>query len=104
MHNKFFLLPLAAIGLASAAPAAENVLVVLKNGSELRAEVLKERDDALILDLGTTILTLPRTDISRIEKDSEKAAAGQKAARRGDRLDVEATSLGPTLVVLRCTG
>lgn len=84
MHNKFFLLPLAAIGLASAAPAAENVLVILKNGSELRAEVLKERDDALILDLGTTILSLPRADISRIEKDSEKPAAGQKAAAQSE--------------------
>ena len=31
-------------------------------------------------------------------------AAGQKATRRGDRLDVEATSLGPILVVLRCAG
>jgi uncharacterized protein (TIGR01370 family) len=33
-----------------------------------------------------------------------QGAAGQKATRRGDRLDVEATSLGPTLVVLRCAG
>jgi hypothetical protein len=31
-------------------------------------------------------------------------APGQKATRRGDRLDVEASSLGPTLVVLRCAG
>ncbi len=33
-----------------------------------------------------------------------QGAPGQKATRRGDRLDVEATSLGPTLVVLRCAG
>ena len=33
-----------------------------------------------------------------------QGAAGLKATRRGDRLDVEATSLGPTLVVLRCAG
>ena len=85
MSKKSLLVPLAAFGLlALAAPAAENVLVVLKNGSELRAEVLKEREDSLVLDLGSTILTLLRTDIARIEKEADKAAAGQKAAAQSE--------------------
>ncbi|MBE7494319.1 MAG: trypsin-like peptidase domain-containing protein [Verrucomicrobiaceae bacterium] len=80
MRKNTLLAPLVAASLVSAAPAADSVLVVLKNGSELRAEVLKEREDALVLDLGTTILTLPRADISRVEKDASKITAGQRAA------------------------
>ena len=81
MSKKTLLVPFAAFGLlVTAAPAAETILVVLKNGSELRAEVLKEREDSLVLDLGSTVLTLPRTDIARIEKEADKAAASQKAA------------------------
>ena len=56
MSKKTLLVPLAAFGLlVTAAPAAETMLVVLKNGSELRAEVLKVRDDAVVLDLGEAI-------------------------------------------------
>ena len=32
-----------------------------------------------------------------------QAASGQRATRRGDRLDVEASSIGTTTVILRCT-
>ena len=85
MSKKSLLVPLAVFGLlVTAAPAAETMLVVLKNGSELRAEVLKEREDSLVLDLGTTVLTLPRTDIARIEKEADKAAEGQKAAAQSE--------------------
>lgn len=86
MSKKTLLVPLAAFGLlVTAAPAAETMLVVLKNGSELRAEVLKVRDDAVVLDLGSTIITLPHADIARIEKEADKnAAAGQKAAAQSE--------------------
>ena len=85
MSKKSLLVPLAAFSLlVVAAPAAETILVVLKNGSELRAEVLKEREDSLVLDLGTTVLTLPRSDIARIEKEADKTVAGQKAAAQSE--------------------
>ncbi len=61
--------------------AAEGVKIVLKNGAELRGEVLKERDDAVVLDLGHTVLTVPRTEISILEK---AAAAAQTAAVQGE--------------------
>ncbi|MFO1438018.1 MAG: trypsin-like peptidase domain-containing protein [Verrucomicrobiaceae bacterium] len=79
-------LPLAASGLlVMTAPAAELMRVVLKNGSELRAEVLKVRDDAVVLDLGSTVITLPHVDIARIEKEADKTAvAGQKAAAQSE--------------------
>lgn len=73
-----------ALGAADVASAAEMVLVVLKNGSELRAEVLKEREDSLVLDLGQTILSLPRVDIARIDKDVAKPEDGQKSTTLGE--------------------
>ena len=85
ISKKSLLVPLAAFSLlVVAAPAAETILVVLKNGSELRAEVLKEREDSLVLDLGTTVLTLPRSDIARIEKEADKTAASRKAASQSE--------------------
>jgi serine protease Do len=70
---------LAAACTAVSALAADTVKIVLKNGAELRGEVLKEREDSVVLDLGHTVLTLPRTEISMLEKAtaSAKAAAVQ---------------------------
>ncbi len=86
MRKMPLFLPLAASGLlVMTAPAAELMRVVLKNGSELRAEVLKVRDDAVVLDLGSTVITLPHVDIARIEKEADKTAvAGQKAAAQSE--------------------
>ena len=70
---------LAAACTAVSALAADTVKIVLKNGAELRGEVLKEREDSVVLDLGHPVLTLPRTEISVLEKAtaSAKAAAVQ---------------------------
>lgn len=94
-----FLLPLAVSGmLVMAVPAAETMLVVLKNGSELRAELLKEREDALVLDLGSTILSLPRADIARIERESPKPIDAPKAtAQSEDMYFVEPGRAGMTV-------
>ena len=91
MRKMPLFLPLAASGLlVMTAPAAELMRVVLKNGSELRAEVLKVRDDAVVLDLGSTVITLPHVDIARIDKEADKnAAAAPKAAQSEDMYFVE---------------
>lgn len=70
---------LAAACAAVSALATDTVKIVLKNGAELRGEVLKEREDSVVLDLGHTVLTLPRAEISVFEKAtaSAKAAAVQ---------------------------
>jgi serine protease Do len=70
--------------LAMAAPAAETMRIVLKNGSEIHAEVLKAREDAIVLDLGSTVITLPRAEIARIEKEADKTAGAPKAAAQGE--------------------
>ena len=68
--------------MVASAPAADTMKIVLKNGAELRGEVLKEREDAVVLDLGTTILTVPKGDISVFEKAS--AAVAKTAAVQGE--------------------
>jgi len=70
-----------AASMAVSALGADTMKVVLKNGAELRGEVLKEREDAVVLDLGSTILTVPRSDISVFEKAS---AAAKTAAVQGE--------------------
>ncbi|MFO1484018.1 MAG: trypsin-like peptidase domain-containing protein [Verrucomicrobiaceae bacterium] len=82
MHFHAFIGVLAAACLLSAASAGEVMKIVLKNGAELRGEVLKEREDALVLDLGHTVLTVPRSDVSIMEKAN--ATKTQAAAVQGE--------------------
>lgn len=67
--------------MAISALGADTMKIVLKNGAELRGEVLKEREDAVVLDLGNTILTVPRADISIFEKAT---ATAKTAAVQGE--------------------
>ncbi len=82
MRNNLSFGILAAVCMAVASASAETVKIVLKNGAELRGDVLKERDDAVVLDLGNTVLTVPRTEISILEKAN--AAAAKTAAVQGE--------------------
>ncbi len=72
---------LVAASMAISALGADTMKIVLKNGAELRGEVLKEREDAVVLDLGNTILTVPRSDISIFEKAT---AAAKTTAVQGE--------------------
>ena len=60
MRNNLSFGILVAACLAASSLWAENVKIVLKNGAELRGEVLKDREDAVVIDLGHTVLTVPR--------------------------------------------
>lgn len=73
---------LVAACFAASPLSAENVKIVLKNGAELRGEVLKDREDAIVLDLGHAVLTVPRSEISLFEKAGTSAA--KTAAVQGE--------------------
>jgi serine protease Do len=45
---------------------AESSLVELKSGAQLRAEVLADRPDRLVVDLGFTVLSIPRDEVDRV--------------------------------------
>lgn len=82
MRNNISFGILVAISVMVSQLAAENVKIVLKNGAELRGEVLKEREDAVVIDLGQNVLTLPRSEISILEKATVTAA--KTAAVQGE--------------------
>ncbi len=62
---------LAGLGLNTA--SAETV--VLKEKSSVTGKILAEKRDAVIVDLGYTVLTIPRSQIARIAKDEEEKPA-----------------------------
>lgn len=75
-----FLSGLSAFGMAT---------VKLKNGSALQGEILAEKSDRVVVDLGFTVMTVPRDEIEKIVADN----AGQQtpADDSGDLYHVAAT-------------
>ncbi|HEY1083804.1 MAG TPA: trypsin-like peptidase domain-containing protein [Prosthecobacter sp.] len=81
------------LGAASTTLAADTgpVRVILKNGSQLQGSLLRERDDVLMLDLGFTILNVPRGEVASQEKTDAavKPKPGTPAAQGEDIYYVE---------------
>ncbi len=65
--------------------------VRLKSGAEIKGELLKERADVLVLDLGFTILSVPRSEVAEVKKDeqADKAAPAKAAQVAEDIFYVE---------------
>lgn len=49
--------------------------VVLKEKSSVTGKILAEKRDSVVIDLGYTVLTIPRSQIARITKDEEEKPA-----------------------------
>lgn len=76
--------------LAGAVSAlAEPVTLTLKNGSRVEGELLRERGDVLMLDLGFSILNVPRTEVAVQQKAEARKAAGKSVATSEDIYYVE---------------
>jgi serine protease Do len=60
-----FILLLAAVSSASAGGMAT---VRLASGAEVRGEILKEREESLLVDLGFTVLTIPTDEVAEVVK------------------------------------
>jgi serine protease Do len=58
---------------AGQAEAASTVR--LKNGSSVQGEILAERADRVVIDLGFTVLSVPRDEIEKIVADSTAASS-----------------------------
>lgn len=52
--------------LASAPLGAERGVIELKSGARLNAEILAERPERLVVDLGFMVLSIPREEIDRV--------------------------------------
>ncbi len=61
---------------AGAAPVLGVSTVHLKNGSEIKGEIISTKPDHVIVNLGFTVITVPRDEIERVvEADAPVAAA-----------------------------
>lgn len=80
--------------LAGGLPAASTVH--LKGGGEVRGEVLAERADRVVVDLGFTVLTVPRDEVESIVSADE--GKGESAPEENSDLYRVATG-SPTLTV-----
>lgn len=72
------------LGGALTADAADVTRVVLKNGTEVQGQILREREDTVLLDLGFTVLSLPRAEITTLEKLATKNASVSAATAKGE--------------------
>ena len=73
------------ISLTAGTLGAETV--VLQDGRSVTGEILKSDDDAVVVDLGFTVLRLPRAQVVRVEKP--QAAADDAAAPAEDEAPAE---------------
>lgn len=74
---------------------AEPSVIDLKSGAQLRAEILAERPDRLVVDLGFTVIPIPRDEIDRV---SAFATAAEEAVDLGSRNQLFRTVLNPSLL------
>ncbi|MCK4850616.1 MAG: trypsin-like peptidase domain-containing protein [Phycisphaerae bacterium] len=62
--------------------AATADTVILKGGHQVSGQVLKSDKNVVIVDLGVTVLRLPRSKVVRIEKSEEKTSKGKPEAKQ----------------------
>ena len=85
----FLLIPALAIGQAQADDASKAAWekVVLRGGNTLQGQIIKKTDIDIFLDVGYTILRIPRASIDLITTVVEsKDPGGAKAARKADSI------------------
>ncbi len=61
-----------AVCIACVSPVGAET-IILKGGSQITADVLKSDKDAVVVDLGATVLRLPRSEIVKITKADDEA-------------------------------
>jgi serine protease Do len=88
-------LPCLAASLAlGVAPVFALSTVKLKSGASLQGDILTERADRIVIDLGFTVLTVPRDEIERITGENTPTVSAEEST------DLYRTSSGrPTLTV-----
>ncbi len=79
------------------APAFALSTVQLKNGSSLRGDILAEKADRVVVDLGFTVVTVPRDEIEKISAESSAPAAA--GGEGGD--DLYHVAVNPTVLPMK---
>lgn len=76
---------LAAVSLA-VSPLHAVSTVKLKSGSSLQGDILAERADRVVIDLGFTVITVPRDEIDRITAENSNGSAASALEANGSDL------------------
>lgn len=76
----------AVLALQTAAAArAEPGVVDLKSGAQVRGELLAERPDRLVVDLGFTVLSIPRDEVDKVSRpDAAASSAAEDSSAPGE--------------------
>ncbi len=85
--------------LATSLGSAVAETVVLKDNASLTGKILATKRDTIVVDLGFTVLAVPRSAVARVIADDAPAGGGKKAdkAEKADRPNREpATATPPT--------
>ena len=69
-------------GLFASGGVAETIQ--LKNGSMIRGELLSKSDQRVVVDLGFTVLSVPRDEIEKITADKADGAKDETARAKGE--------------------
>jgi serine protease Do len=85
--RKLIVLGVRALALVFVLPGlAAPSIVALKGGAEVRGEVLKDTPDAVVVDLGYTVIQIPRTAVSAVTAIRTSTEPEAKAAQQADDL------------------
>jgi serine protease Do len=79
--------PIACVTVMLLAGSVDGETIYLRDGHRLEGAVIKENANDVFVDLGYTILTVPRSSIQRIEKD--KPVEADAAAMAADEIKSE---------------
>lgn len=75
--------------------AGEPKTVVLRNGQQIRAEIVKQDEQAIILDLGYDLLRVPRSQLAAIKDDAPAAPQGASVAAAAGTAPAASTPVVP---------
>jgi len=87
--NSLVVILFAAPVWVSSVVAREPERLILRGGAEIRGEILKERDEHYLVDIGYTVLTVPREEVVEVTTP-EGEVAMEALVRKDDLVGYEA--------------
>ncbi len=81
----------AALLLCVGQPLSATSILELKSGAQVRGEILAERADRVVVDLGFTVLSVPREEIDRIQNPETAEGDDVVEASGGDLFRAESS-------------
>lgn len=84
--------------LAGVVSAESLATIRLNNGGEVRGDILRERDDSILVDLGFTVLTIPNGEVAEVIQGAAGEANGDGGKRALTEDDLVSYEVGRKLM------